>query len=97
MPLEFSNNKKKMPTDRKILEKKLLVEALLLMKYGFAFYESDILHEDCSICSHPLFGQPILETKCFHAYHIDCLMTAIVDFDHVSCPDCMKDYVIKRQ
>lgn len=73
-------------TDKKELE--ILIEMLMCMKYGWIQHPSyKITYETCAICWNNMFRDYVLETKCGHCYHRECIIEAILH-KYKACPEC---------
>lgn len=74
------------------LGKKILIESILCLNYGWKQHPKCTLDKQCNICLDSIKDKYVLETNCGHHFDYDCIMFSLTDFKFYKCPDCQKPY-----
>ena len=74
------------------LTKKILIESILCLNYGWKQHPKCTMDKQCVICLDNVKDKYALETNCGHYFDYDCIMFSMHDFKFYKCPDCQTPY-----
>lgn len=71
------------------IQKIVTTEIILLKECGWKRYINYEGDQECKICLDSMKDGYILESKCKHLFHVDCVLRFIVLYENDCCPECM--------
>lgn len=74
------------------LSKKILIETILCLNYGWKQHPKCAFDKQCEICLESMKDKYVLETNCGHFFDYECIMFSMTDFKFYKCPSCQKAY-----